>query len=138
MEYNVPQFIEEEAKILGPFTIQHFFILFGVLLISFTFFFIFEFWLFITLSAILTSSALALILLKVGGRPLSSIVLSAIRFFWLPRFYIWKKPGLKPEELYEERPTKPAAQTEKISQKPKTPRALTPEEIKELAKKLDA
>jgi hypothetical protein len=134
MEYNVPQFIEEQAKILGPFTLRDFFILFGAFLLSAMFFFIFQLWLAIILATILIGSSIALLLVRINGRPLYTIALAALQYFWSPRLYLWKKESLKPEEILHAKPPKPKKEVEtKISK----PQRLTPEKIKELAKQLD-
>lgn len=138
MEYNVPQFVEEEAKILGPFTLRDFFILLGAFLLSVTFFFAFRLWLAVILASLIMGGSVALLLVRVNGRPLYTIALAAIQFFWSPRLYLWKKEGVKQEELLKERPVekKPEAPTLK-KEMPKASRPLTPEEIKKLAQQLD-
>lgn len=137
MEYNVPQFIEEEAKILGPFTLRDFFILLGAFLLSVMFFFAFRLWLAIILASIVMGGTGALLLLRVNGRPLYTIALSAVQFFWSPRLYLWKKEDIQQEDLIAERPArKPAAPAEQPKAE-KASRRLTPEEIRKLARALD-
>jgi hypothetical protein len=137
MEYNVPQFVEEEARILGPFTLRDFFILLGAFLLSVTFFFAFRLWLAVILATIVMGGTGAMLLLRVNGRPLYTIALSALQFFWSPRLYLWKKEGVKPEEMLQERrgAKKPEAPARKES--PNASRPLTPEAIKKLAQQLD-
>jgi hypothetical protein len=138
MEYPVPQFIEEEAKIIGPFNLRDFFVLFGAGLLSATFFFLFQTWLAVIFASIIMGGTAALILVRINGRPLYTLAIAALQFFWSPRLYLWKKEGLKAEEILREKPLE--AKTEpnaKIAARISKPQRLTPEKIKELAKQLD-
>jgi len=134
-QYEVPQFIEEETKLIGPFSVRQFLLYLGALVVSFIFWVIFEPWLWIFLSVILFGSISILAFGKVHGRPMSAIFVSAVRFFWNPKRYIWKKETPAAEDIYVKRtiskPT-PSLTQEKTKQK-----ALTPEKIRELAKQLD-
>jgi hypothetical protein len=139
MEYNVPQFVEEEAKILGPFNIRDFFILFGAGLMSAMFFFMFRQWLAIILATIVFGGTAASLLVKVNGRPLYTIILAAIQFFWSPRLYLWQKETVKQEEILREKPRYaqiPNKQPEPSRSSTKTSK-LTLFRIRELAKQLD-
>lgn len=137
-EYNVPQFVETEAKILGPFTIRDFFILLGAFLISALFFFLFQLWLAVILASIVLGGSVALLVVRINGRPLYTVAISALRFFWSPRLYLWQKPGIKAEEMLQERPIeKKAESAAELKEERKTPQQLTPEEIRKLAEKLD-
>jgi hypothetical protein len=137
MEYNVPQFVEEEAKILGPFNIRDFFILFGAGLMSAMFFFLFRQWLAIILASIVFGGAVALLLVRVNSRPLYTIVIAAIQFFWSPRLYIWKKEGVKQEDLLREKIIAETEPVTKMQTKTAIPQALSLKKIKELAGQLD-
>jgi hypothetical protein len=139
MKYNVPQFVEEEAKILGPFNIRDFFIIFGAGLLSAIFFFIFQQWLAIILATIVFGGTAASLLVKVNGRPLYTIILAAIQFFWSPRLYLWKKEAVRQEEILREKPRGaqiPNKQPEPSRSSIKTSK-LTLSRIRELAKQLD-
>lgn len=138
MEYDVPQFVEEEAKIFGPLTLRDFFIFFGVFLLSAAFFFMFQLWLAIILAAIVIGCSAALLLIRVNGRPLYAIVFAAIRFFWAPRLYLWEKEAIKKEEVLRERLIKKQEPQTKTFGKDQAPHTLTRETIVELASQLDA
>jgi hypothetical protein len=146
MKYELPQFIEEETRILGPLGFRQFFIFLGVMVVSFVFFFIFEIWLWAILTTLLVGGAVILALGKVHGRPMSTVAFYAWRYFWQPRRFIWKKEALKVEDVFKEKeaeetkkpkkPTKPAkSQAEGPIRKKPVP--LTREKIKELAQLLD-
>lgn len=136
MEYQVPQFIEEETKIVGPLTLKQFFIFLGAGIVSFIFFFLFKPWLWLILTFILAVVTVGLSFGKVHGRPAADVVLHALKFFWQPRLYLWKKAGVKPEELLVGR-AKPEAKPATTPRPTTEPKVLTPEKIKELAKQLN-
>lgn len=134
-EFQVPQFIEEETKIIGPLTLRQFFIFMGAGIVSFIFFFLFQTWLWLILTFFLGIIVVGLSFGKVHGRPASDIAVHALKFFWQPRMYLWKKQPIKAEELYAQK-EKPAAPAEKVAKKEET-KILTPEKIKELARELN-
>ena len=92
MEYTVPQFIEKEPKIVGPFTFKQFvFIAVACFLVIILYFSISSFFLFIVLSVLLLGSALALALLKVNGIPLPVVIKNFFVFLIKPKIYLWRK-----------------------------------------------
>ncbi len=96
MQFQVPQFIETEDKIVGPLSIRQFlYIALGAIL-SFLLFFplTFGFWLFFTL--IINTFTVGFAFIKVNGRPLPTIAASAMGYFWRPRFYLWQKKSPQP------------------------------------------
>ncbi len=101
MQFQVPQFIETEAKIWGPFNIITFFY-FGVsVVISYFLLFVFEFYVWIILAGILIGSAFAFALIKINGRHITIVALAAFQYIWLPKTYYKKQapaiglPGTK-------------------------------------------
>ncbi|MBI4087653.1 MAG: PrgI family protein [Candidatus Liptonbacteria bacterium] len=101
MQFQVPQFIEAEDKIVGPFTMRQFIYVATGGAFSFLLYFTVQPWLWALLSVFILGAAVALALVKVGGRPLSHAALSAIRFYWQPQTYVWRPetaPAQKPEE----------------------------------------
>ncbi|MEK7077129.1 MAG: PrgI family protein [Patescibacteria group bacterium] len=100
MQFQVPQFIETEDKIVGPFTLRQFFYVAGAGALCFMLFFAVATWLFVILSMFLIAAALALAFIKINGRSLPAVVLSAFRFYWNPQAYVWQPeaPQVKKEE----------------------------------------
>lgn len=135
MRYEVPQFIEEEMKIIGPLSIRQFFLFLAAMLLSFVFFFLFQVWLWAILTLILFGVISILAFGKMHGRPMSTVALHALRYFWSPRRYLWKREALKAGEMYKRKT--PAEEKTMAPQKKKAEEPLTPERIKELAKRLD-
>ncbi len=90
MQYQVPQFIETEDKIVGPFSIRQFAYVGVAALVSGICYFILQTWLFAIVALILIGGALALSFIKVNGRPLMKVATSALNFYWKPQMYVWK------------------------------------------------
>jgi len=91
MQFQIPQFIDVESKIVGPLTLQQFLYLAGAAGFSFIFYFILELWLWLMITVILGAIAISLAFIKYNGQPLPRILWAAFGFFWKPRFYIWQR-----------------------------------------------
>lgn len=90
MQYQVPQFIETEDKVVGPFSLRQFFYVGAAALVSGICYFLLQPWLFFIIAFILIGGALALSFVKINGRPLIKIGISAFNFYWKPQTYVWK------------------------------------------------
>ena len=91
MRFTVPQFIEREAKIIGPLTFKQFaYIAFGGV-ICFVIYQIANFYIFIVSCIIFGGAGLALAFLQVNGRSLPIVLSNLLRFNSAPKIYIWKK-----------------------------------------------
>ncbi len=100
MQFQVPQFIETEDKIVGPFTIRQFIFIAGAGILSFILYFTVEIWLWATLTVVFLAIAMGLGFIKIEGRSLMHIILSAFNFYWKPQTYVWQPehpelPGAK-------------------------------------------
>lgn len=90
MQYQVPQFIETEDKVVGPFSIRQFAYVGVAALISGIAYFILQTWLFAIVALILIGGSLALSFVKINGRPLTKIATAAFNYYWKPQMYVWK------------------------------------------------
>lgn len=96
MKYQIPQFIEIEDKIFGPFTLKQFLYLGGGASIAFILWSIlpkFIAVLIIIPVAVLTGS---LAFWRPNNRPFIAMIESAIKYFFGSKLYIWKKQERKP------------------------------------------
>lgn len=89
--FQVPQFIETKAKIVGPLTLMQFFYVGAAGAFCFIFFNLFEFFLATLLSAVVGTLGLALAFVKINGQELPQIILAAIGYFWQPKTYTWQR-----------------------------------------------
>ena len=104
MQFQIPQFIEIENKIVGPLTLKQFLYLAVAAAIGFALYFVLAFWLWIMVTAVLTAISVSLSFVKYNGQPLPKIIIYAFGFFWGPKFYLWQKTE-ETQSFEEERQT---------------------------------
>ena len=91
MRFQVPQFIEHEAKVIGPFTFKQSIYLSIPAIVGFFLYFLAPLLLFLVVTISLIGIAIPLAFFKVGGRSLLSIFLGFLQFSVSPKAYIWEK-----------------------------------------------
>ncbi len=96
MQFQVPQFIETEDKIIGPLTIKQFFFIGIPLFISFFLFMMLNTILALIITSVLVGSGAVLAFAKMNGRPMSAFVVSAIKYLWSPKVYKFRPGGAEP------------------------------------------
>lgn len=116
MEFTVPQFIEKEAKIVGPFTFRQFIFIGTAGGICLLLFFILPLPAFIVVAVILLGGALALALLKVGKTSLPVFIKNFFIFIFKPKLYLWKKKTSPPKFLRRKKETRKEKKIEKKSE----------------------
>jgi hypothetical protein len=89
--FQVPQFIEQKPKIIGPFTIEQFLYIAGGGALGFLSFYIFNFFLGLIFAIIFVGAAIAMAFVKVNGQRMPTIIKSALSFIWRPRTYTWQR-----------------------------------------------
>jgi len=135
MRYEVPQYIEEEAKIAGPFSLKQFVILFLGFLICTSFFIFFTGGTAVFLTVIFMTSLVFLLLGKFNGRPIIDALGSALRHLWLPKIYVWQKKDIGSQDVFVEHKKNIIIEEPKV-EKPKS-RIVSLDEFKNLAQDLD-
>lgn len=95
MQFQVPQFIETEDRIVGPLTIKQFlYVAIGSALCFLLFFYLNPVpW--ALFSLLIMGIAVSFAFLQINGRPLSVALISAASYYWKPRMYLWQR---KPEK----------------------------------------
>ena len=91
MRYQVPQFIEVEDKIFGPFTFRQFAYLLGGAGVCFICYKALPFIIGLPIMIAAAGVSLSLAFYKVNNRPLINTLEAAFKFFLTNRLYIWKK-----------------------------------------------
>lgn len=91
MRFEVPQFIEIEDKIFGPFTWKQFVYLAGGVGLAGVIFFTLPFFLFVLIGAPLGGLAVLLAFYPVNNRPFSNFLESIVYFYNNSRVYHWRK-----------------------------------------------
>ncbi|MBI2451098.1 MAG: PrgI family protein [Parcubacteria group bacterium] len=102
MQFQVPQFIEVEDKIIGPLTLKQF--LYIAAPVGFTF--LLKFFLSLPFMILLGGPTVlfgfALAFYKPGGRPFIVMIKSFFNFLSKPRLYMWQHPRTKEITLEKE------------------------------------
>lgn len=99
MRYQVPQFIEVEDKIFGPFTFKQFAYMGGAAGIAFIAYRFLPLFFAIFIIVPILTLGLALAFYKMNGRPFIDVMESAFNYMFSSKLYIWKKEPKKPEEI---------------------------------------
>ncbi len=103
MQYQVPQFIEIEDKIFGPFTLRQFIYLAGGGGVCLIFYTLLPFYLMVPLSIPFVGLSLALAFYKVNDRPFIHTIEHAFKYSLSSKLYLWKQRV--PEERTTQMPT---------------------------------
>lgn len=91
MQYQVPQFIETEDKIIGPLTLKQFLIACGGVFTIIILYFVFTTFLWLLVSAVIGTVTAIFAFVRYNGRPITSFIGSALMYFFRPRMFVWKR-----------------------------------------------
>ncbi|MBI2123694.1 MAG: PrgI family protein [Candidatus Wildermuthbacteria bacterium] len=91
LRFQVPQFIEREARVVGPFTFKQFIYLGVPTAAAFFLYFIAPFFVFLFSTVVFLSIGFLFAFVNVGGRSFPTILLNFLHFSVGPKTYIWKK-----------------------------------------------
>ena len=95
MQFKVPQFLEIEDKIFGPFTFKEFVYLVGGAGICFVLYRLLGVWLGAIPIIIIASFSLALTFYKPNNKPFINMLESVVLYSFQSKLYIWKKSKTK-------------------------------------------
>jgi hypothetical protein len=90
MEYQVPQFIEVEDRVVGPLTLKQFIYLAGGAGLCAIFFFYLPLVFALILALPMGGLAVALAFYKVNGKPFIDVLESAFGFYTGAKLFLWK------------------------------------------------
>ena len=119
MQFQVPQFIESEDKIVGPFSLRQFIYVAAAGGVSAALYFSVGGLVWVFGSLIVFALAGAMAFVKIEGRPFLNIMLSAANFYWKPQLYIWQ-PEHAPAAIPKARPAEREAPLAKALPLPKS------------------
>ena len=91
--FQVPQYIEEESRLVGSFTFSQITILVlggGLVYLAYT---LLSSWFSLLVVVLLGALTVILAFVQVDGIPTYKLIMPLIRHFWLPKVYIWRKPA---------------------------------------------
>ncbi len=135
MQFQVPQFIDVEDKVVGPFSWKEFVYLAGgagVCLLTFKI--VSNFFLALLIVAPFVTLSLLLTFYKINDRPFINIFQSMIVYLLSKKLYIWRQP--------KQDPNKKAVQSKqqelnKQAMVEEAEKVLTPDKLRELTWSLD-
>lgn len=107
MKYQVPQFIEVEDKIVGPFTLKQFVYLAGGAFMSFILYRFLPIYIALFPIAGVVGISLALAFYKINNKPFIDFLESAFLYYTKQNLYIWKKEDKKITQEEEQRGPSP-------------------------------
>ena len=98
-QFQVPQFITVEDKVIGPLTVkQSVYVLGGIIIIVLAHL-VFVPILFFPIAFVIAASSAALAFLKINDVPFPTIVKNSFLYSMRPHIYIWKKEDQKKMQL---------------------------------------
>lgn len=100
MRFQVPQFIDVEDKIFGPFTLKQFIYLAGGAAVALVATIVFGVFFGLIISSPIILLSLALAFYKINNRPFIYALESAFKYATKDKLYIWQKRS--PEEMAPE------------------------------------
>ena len=138
MEYQVPQFIEVEDKIVGPLTLRQFIYLAGTAGLCVIFFFTFPLFLAIIASLPVIALGAALAFYRVNGKSFVEMLEAGFTYYTGGKLFIWRRKESTQADLQKEANTAAAAAKEATAARAArlAPR-LTSGKLSELAWSLD-
>lgn len=90
-QFIVPQFIDVEDKIIGPITTRQFVLMLIAILLTFVFYKIFSFWIFVAAGLGNLGVFAIFAFAKVNGRPIHFFLLNFLQTQKRPQLRIWNK-----------------------------------------------
>lgn len=103
MRFKVPQFLEIEDKIFGPFTFKEFVYLVGGIGLCFILYRLLGIWIGGVPIILIAGFSLALIFYKPNNKPFINMLESVFKYSFQSKLYIWKKRQVKATQNKEER-----------------------------------
>jgi hypothetical protein len=104
MRFQVPQFIEQEAKIAGPLNFKQFVMMVAAgafVVVLYVIFFKASFLIFLIASISVVTVISALAFVNISGKTLPIVMADFFGFFVSPRIYLWKKKELPPKIIWK-------------------------------------
>jgi hypothetical protein len=130
MQYQIPQFIDIEDKIVGPFTFKQFIYIAGGAGLCFLAYKLLPFWIALLVILPVGSLSAALAFYKINDKPFMFTLEAAFNYFLAKKLYIWKaRPPEKKKDTQTVAPT-PVATT-------LPPARLTSSKLRDIAWSLD-
>ncbi|HUY62617.1 MAG TPA: PrgI family protein [Candidatus Paceibacterota bacterium] len=135
MEYQVPQFVEVEDKIIGPLTLKQFIYIAGGIGLCILFFVYLPLIVSILLSLLVSGLTGALAFYKVNGKPFIDILEAGFNYYTGAKLFLWKHEA--PTKKEQSAAAAAAAEAQAAAQAAHATPRLTRGKLSELAWSLD-
>jgi hypothetical protein len=135
MEYQVPQFIEVEDKIIGPLTLKQFVYIAGAGGLCIVFFFYLPILFALLAAAPVIALAAALAFYKVNGKQFIEVLEAGFNYYTRSKLFLWKRE--EPKEAQVSAAAVAAAAADTAARIPRGTPKLTRGKLSELAWSLD-
>ena len=90
-QFQVPQFITVEDRIIGPFTLKQFLYILGAAAIVLVTWFLFHVILFAIIGVPIAALFLAMAFMKINGQPFPTVFSNAMNYYLKPHLYLWQQ-----------------------------------------------
>lgn len=107
MQFKVPQFIDIEDKLFGPFTFRQFVYMVGGGGMIFVIYRLLPFWIGIFLIIPIALLSFLLIFYKINEKPFIYYLQAAVNYAISSKLYLWKQRLVKPSDKKEEVASEP-------------------------------
>lgn len=131
MQFKVPQFIDVEDKLFGPFTFHQFAYLLGGVGIAFVIYKILPLWIGIFLIIPVLALSALLVFYKINDKPFIFYLQAGVNYFISSKLYIWKQRLAKPKTPNEK------TNQEELPLVSMVPMTTTANKLKDLSWSLD-
>ena len=92
MEFEVPQFIEVEDKVVGPLSLKQFgWLAGGVIILFVLFLFLNNFKIFMIFAVIIAPLTIFVALKKIQGKSVPEFIIAWLNYQIKPKLYLWKR-----------------------------------------------
>ena len=132
-QFVVPQFIDNEDKILGPITVRQFLIILVAVIICAAFYKLADFTGFLLALILVGGGSIVLAFVKVNGRPFHYFILNLMQLILHPSVRVWKLEKASPSAKQAVEDKKPETQTPRVVKR----RPLSANRLSELSLLVD-
>ncbi len=136
MEYQVPQFIEVEDKVVGPLTLRQFIFLGGAAGLCVAFFLMLPILFALLFGVPVAALGVALAFYKVNGKPFIEILEAGFSYYTKAKLFLWRRAAPKAETAPSAAAVAAAEAAQAAADKKASPR-LSRGKLSELAWSLD-
>ena len=136
MQFRIPQFLDIEDQVFGPFTFKQFGYMLGAIAFAYIFWKLIPYKILsLPLILLFSGTFMALAFVKINNRPFAYVLESGYKFLIGNKTYVWQKERIEEQMKEEMRLKENILKKEKIEHEEE--KKVTLNKLKELSSKLD-